>query len=131
MSRVETAAAGSPHAAPSPQYLDWLRQERRTRLTIRLSQIALLVAFLVLWEVLPRLQLINPLFTSYPSRIWPTFVEMLKATPQQASILAHTWSTVLATVVGFTLAILLGTAIAAAASSGDENSRLGRGMPTF
>jgi len=24
------------------------------------------------------LQIINPLFTSYPSRIWPTFVDMLK-----------------------------------------------------
>ena len=28
--------------------------------------------------------LVNPLFTSYPSTIWPTFLEMLKATPQQA-----------------------------------------------
>ena len=70
--------------------------------------------FLVLWEVLPRAQIINPLFTSYPSAIWPTFVDMLKATPQQPSILAHTWATVLATVVGFTAAMLLGTAIAAA-----------------
>ena len=70
--------------------------------------------FLVLWEVLPRAQLINPLFTSYPSAIWPTFLDMLKATPQQPSILAHTWATVLATVVGFTAAMVLGTAIAAA-----------------
>ena len=44
----------------------------------------ILLAFLVLWEVLPRAQIINPLFTSYPSAIWPTFVELLKATPQQA-----------------------------------------------
>ena len=39
---------------------------------------------------------------------------MLHATPQQASILAHTWSTVVATVIGFTAAMVLGTAIAAA-----------------
>jgi len=84
------------------------------RVTVRTMQLLILVVSLVLWEALPRLQIINPLFTSYPSRIWPTFVDMLKATPQQASILAHSWSTVLATVVGFTLAILLGTAIAAA-----------------
>ena len=43
MSKADTAAAASPRAAPSPQYLDWLRQERRTRLAIRLAQIALLV----------------------------------------------------------------------------------------
>jgi NitT/TauT family transport system permease protein len=110
MSKVEYAGA----AGPSPQYLDWLRRERRGYLTVRATQFALLIAFLVLWEVAPRLDLINPLFTSYPSTIWPTFVEMLNATPQQASILAHTWSTTLATVLGFTAAMVLGTAIAAA-----------------
>jgi hypothetical protein len=62
-------------------------------LTVRATQLALLFAFLVLWEVAPRLDLINPLFTSYPSTIWPTFLEMLNATPQQASILSHTWAT--------------------------------------
>src|SRR5207237_5770001 len=108
MSKADIAAATSPRAAPSPQYLDWLRQERRTRLAIRLAQIALLVAILVLWEVLPRAHIINPLFTSYPSAIWPTFVDLLKSTPQQAGILEHTWATVLATVVGFTAAMALG-----------------------
>ena len=101
-------------ASPSPQYLAWLRRERRGHLIVRATQLAILVVFLVLWEVLPRAQIINPLFTSYPSAMWPTFVELLKATPQQASILTHTWATVLATVVGFTAAMVLGTAIAAA-----------------
>jgi NitT/TauT family transport system permease protein len=100
--------------AMSQQYRDWLRRERRGRLTVRLVQIAILVVCLVLWEVLPRAQIINPLFTSYPSAIWPTFVGMLKASPQQASILAHTLSTVIATVIGFSAAMILGTVIAAA-----------------
>jgi NitT/TauT family transport system permease protein len=98
----------------SPQYRDWLRRERNGRLTVRATQLAILAVCLVLWELLPRGQIINPLFTSYPSAIWPTFLDMLKATPQQASILAHTWSTILATVVGFTAAMVIGTAIAAA-----------------
>jgi len=110
MSNAEIAAL----PGPSPQYLNWLRQERRDRLTVRGAQLAILVVCLVLWEVLPREQIINPLFTSYPSAIWPTFLEMLQATPQQPSILTHTWSTVLATVIGFTLAMVIGTAIAAA-----------------
>jgi NitT/TauT family transport system permease protein len=114
MSKVDTAGTLPSQAAPSPQYLDWLRQERRNRLTIRLTQVALLIAFLVAWEVLPRALIINPLFTSYPSAIWPTFLELLEGTPQQAGILVHTWATVLATVVGFTAAMALGIAIAAA-----------------
>jgi NitT/TauT family transport system permease protein len=98
----------------SPQYRDWLRRERRGRLTVRAAQLAILAVCLVLWELLPRAQIINPLFTSYPSAIWPTFLDMLKTTPQQASILTHTWSTVLATVIGFTAAMVVGTGIAAA-----------------
>ena len=83
-------------------------------MAVRGTQVALLVVFLVLWEVLPRAQIINPVLTSYPSALWPTFLELLKTTPQQASILTHTWATVLATVLGFTAAMVLGTVIAAA-----------------
>jgi NitT/TauT family transport system permease protein len=118
MSKVETVSGTPPGATatptPSPQYLEWLRRERRDRMTVRISQLALLAVFLVLWELAPRYNLINPLFTSYPSTIWPTFVELLKTTPQQVSILVHTWATVFATVLGFTAAMVLGTAIAAA-----------------
>ena len=110
---MSTTEAAVP-VAMSRQYSDWLRQERRNRLTVRAAQLAILVIFLILWEALPRLQIINPLFTSYPSAIWPTFVDMLKATPQQPSIQTHTLSTVLATIVGFTAAMIIGTAIAAA-----------------
>jgi NitT/TauT family transport system permease protein len=110
MSKAETAAL--PGA--SAEYRDWLKRERRNQLTVRGTQLALLLLFLVLWEILPRAQIVNPLFTSYPSALWPTFVELLKATPQQASILTHTWSTVEATIIGFSAAMVLGTAIAAA-----------------
>jgi NitT/TauT family transport system permease protein len=116
MSKAETMAlpvAQAAGPAPSPQYHAWLRRERRGRFTIRAAQFAILVVFLVLWEVLPKAHILNPLLTSYPSALWPTFVELLKATPQQASILTHTWFTVFATVVGFTAAMLLGTALAA------------------
>ena len=110
MSKVEQRAA----AAVSPQYLAWLRRERRSHLVVRVTQVGLLVLFLVLWEVLPKAHMINPLLTSYPSALWPTFVELLQDTPRQAGILTHTWFTVFATILGFTGAMLLGTVIAAA-----------------
>jgi NitT/TauT family transport system permease protein len=110
MSKVETAG----YAVPSPQYRDWLKRERRGQLAVRAAQLGLLVVFFAAWEVLPKALIINPLLTSYPSALWPTFLDLLKTTPQQASILTHTWATVLATVLGFTAAMVLGTAIAAA-----------------
>jgi NitT/TauT family transport system permease protein len=98
----------------SPQYYEWVSRERRARLTVRVAQLAILAVCLTLWQLLPRMQIVNPLFTSYPSEIWPTFLDMLKATPQQASILTHTASTVFATVIGLVAAMIIGTAIAAA-----------------
>ena len=111
MSKAETAA--SPPAA-SKDYAEWLSRERRGRIAVRGSQLAVLLVFLALWEVLPKAHIVNPMLTSYPSALWPTFVDLLKETPQQASILKHTGWTVFATVVGFTLAMILGTASAAA-----------------
>src|SRR5262245_11566761 len=110
MSKVDSAAM----AGASPQYRAWLRRERRGHVIVRLTQLAILLVFLVLWEVLPRTLIVNPVLTSYPSALWPTFLELLKSTPQQPSILTHTWATVLATVLGFTGAMVLGTAVAAA-----------------
>ncbi len=110
MSKAESIAV----AVQSPQYRAWLARERRGHLVVRLTQLAILLLFLLLWEVLPRAHIINPVLTSYPSALWPTFLELLKGTAQQASILAHTWATVLATVLGFTGAMVIGTAVAAA-----------------
>jgi len=110
MSKVESMAV----AAPSTQYLAWLQRQRRGHLFVRATQVAILVVFLVLWEVLPKALIVNPVLTSYPSALWPTFVSLLKSTPQQPSILVHTWATVLATVLGFTGAMMLGIAVAAA-----------------
>ena len=110
MSKAESAVL----AQASPQYRDWLARERRGRITVRAAQVAILLAFLVLWEVLPKAHIVNPLLTSYPSALWPTFVELLQDTPRQAGILTHTWFTVFATILGFAGAMLLGTVIAAA-----------------
>ena len=110
MSKVERFAT----PGTSVQYQEWLTRERRGRLTVRAAQLAILVIFLILWEVLPKAHIVNPLFTSYPSALWPTFLELLKETPRQASILTHTWFTVFATIIGFSAAMVLGIVIAAA-----------------
>jgi NitT/TauT family transport system permease protein len=110
MSKVERLAA--PGA--SLQYQEWLTRERRGRLIVRATQLAILMVFLVLWEVLPKAHIVNPLFTSYPSALWPTFLDLLTETPRQASILTHTWSTLFATIIGFSAAMVLGIVIAAA-----------------
>jgi len=68
----------------------------------------------MLWEVLPRTHVINPMLTSYPSALWPAFLGLLRPTPYSPGLLTHIWATVFATVIGFSAAMALGilTAIA-------------------
>jgi NitT/TauT family transport system permease protein len=113
-SKVEASKGERVAPEQSPQYRAWLKRERRGRLAVRGAQVALLAVCLVLWEALPRAQIVNPLFTSYPSALWPTFLDLLKDTPQQAGVLTHTAATVAATAIGFTAAMMIGIAIAAA-----------------
>ena len=97
-------------SAPSPMYLAFLRRVKLRRKLILFCQFLLLVLFLGLWELAPRAHWVNPMLTSYPSAIWPTFLELL-GDPDNG-IMSHTWVTVVETFVGFTLSMLLGVGVA-------------------
>ena len=71
----ETMAADGP----SPMYTAFLRRVRLRRRMILVCQVLLLALFLLMWEVAPRLHWVNPMLTSYPSAIWPVFIELLGA----------------------------------------------------
>lgn len=96
--------------APSAKYLDYLRRDRARKRNIRLSQALLLVVFLCAWEILPRMHILNPLLTSYPSALWPTFIELWN----NGQLGKHIMTTLSATLVGFTLSMAIGIVVAAA-----------------
>lgn len=107
-------AAAAPAATaggrqPSPEYRAWLAREQRRRRWIVLVRVALLLLCLGLWEYLARTQLVNPMLTSYPSALWPTFLDLL----HNGQLLHHTGVTLAATLVGFALSMLIGIAVAA------------------
>ena len=102
----ETSAADGP----SPMYTAFLRRVRLRRRMILACQFLLLALFLLMWEVAPRLHWVNPMLTSYPSAIWPVFIELLGA--EDNNILYHTWVTLVETLAGFTISMVLGMAVA-------------------
>jgi NitT/TauT family transport system permease protein len=106
---LTTAAAEGPDA-PSPMYTAFLRRVRLRRRLIIVCQLLALVLFLAIWEIAPRAHWVNPMLTSYPSAIWPAFVEMLGDADN--NILHHTWITLVETVVGFTISMVAGVLIA-------------------
>lgn len=94
---------------PSPAYAAWLRGEARRANLISITRAVLLLAVLVLWEVLARTHIVNPMLTSYPSAVWPTFLELMRT----GDLVGHTWATFRATLVGFTFSMVLGVTTAA------------------
>ena len=91
---VDEAKAG---AEASPEYLRYLAGLKRQRLMVRLWQLAIVVGFLILWEVSPKMGWVNPMLTSYPSQVFSTLVDLIR----NGSIFIHTWSTLFSTMIGF------------------------------
>lgn len=97
-------------ASPSPEYLAWRAGERRRRRAIAATRLLLLALLLAVWEVLARTHLVNPMLTSYPSALWPAFLDLLR----NGDLVGHTWATLKATLIGFALSMAIGTSVAAA-----------------
>jgi len=97
-------------AAPSPDYLAYLRREKRRSAMVLGASLLVLVLFLAGWGLAARGRFVNPMLTSYPSALWPTFVDLV----HNGKLGLHTWATFNATVIGFVVSMLTGIAIAAA-----------------
>lgn len=102
-------APGATEVPRSAAYSQWLRRQRLQTHGVLASRLLLLCLFLGLWEVLAKTRLVNPMLTSYPSAIWPTFVDLAR----NGHLAMHTWATFKATLVGFSVSMVLGVAIAA------------------
>lgn len=80
----------------------YLRKNIIIKLSIITTQIALVILFIILWEVLANKGIIDSFITSQPSRMLKTFMNL-----SQNNLLQHLGVTCYETIVGF----LLGTAI--------------------
>lgn len=112
LSSTKQAEAGQP----SRLYLKYLKQKKRERWTVRLSQLLIFIVFLIVWEVAARKHWVNPMLTSYPSAIWPTFLELLNPGDlnQQGNIIHHTSVTLVEVVFSFTISTIIGILVGAA-----------------
>lgn len=85
----------------------YIKSKKREKRIIHITQISVLVIFLVLWEVLAKLNIIDSFIMSSPSRIWQTFMNL-----GSNDILKHLWVTVYETIAGFLIGTVLGIIIA-------------------
>lgn len=105
----ETVATGERQApVRSPLYRAWLARRRRDKLTVAGAQAGLLLVFLLLWEVAPRMHWVNPMLTSYPSAVWAGFRELVA----QGDLGWHITVTLIEVALSFVISMVIGTAVA-------------------
>lgn len=85
----------------------YLRKNTITKLSIIITQITLVVLFIILWEVLANKGIIDSFITSQPSRMLKTFMNL-----SQNNLLEHLGVTCYETIVGFLLGTIIGIIIA-------------------
>ena len=89
-------------------YKNYKSTLRKEKWRIRLFQLALLLVFIGVWEIVSRLRYVDPLIFSAPSSIWSLFLEKMS----DGTLLPHMYVTLAETVAGFILGTLLGTILA-------------------
>ena len=87
----------------------YLEDIRKNKLKVRLVQISVVVAFVLLWEWLTRVEFMDPFIFSSPSRIVKMTVTMA-----QSDLCYHILITVAETLAGFGIGVVMGLFIAVA-----------------
>lgn len=85
----------------------FLRNKKKKKNKILFTQLSILIGFIILWELLGKLGIINPFITSMPSRIVNTIANF-----SSNNLLSHIAVTCYETLVGFMLGTIFGTFIA-------------------
>ena len=91
----------------SEERRQYLAKIKREKIAVLCTQIIVLVIFIVTWEVLANLKVIDSFITSQPSRILNTFMNL-----SSNDLITHIIVTTYETIVGFLLGTSLGSIIA-------------------
>ena len=104
------------NANVSAEHSAFLKKIRRKKIAINVFRVAILVALISLWEICAHFCIIDPFITSSPSRIIATIGTLY----QNGSLFYHVGITLIETLIGFVIAVVVGylTAVVLWASDG-------------
>lgn len=92
----------------SKEQLLYLKKRKRNKILILLSQISLLILFIISWEYASNHEIINSFIFSSPSKIIKTLISLYKAN----NLFPHIYITSLEVIISFSLSTILGFLIA-------------------
>lgn len=85
----------------------YLRKQKMNKIAVLFVQIAIIVGFIAIWEILANVGIIDSFIASSPSRIVKTFMNLTKN-----DLLMHIGVTCFETIIGFLTGAILGVIIA-------------------
>lgn len=85
----------------------YLKRVKTRKIEILITQIFIVIAFIIIWEYLARIGKIDSFITSQPSRILKTFLNL-----SSNDLLEHLKITCIETIIGFGLGSILGFIVA-------------------
>lgn len=94
----------------STEHIVYLKKIKRKKVLVNVARIGLLIALICAWELGARFELIDPFITSSPSRVVKTIGELYA----NGNLFYHVGITLMETLIGFTVAVVLGYLIAVA-----------------
>lgn len=92
----------------SPAHSLWLKKQKKEKTLILITQIGLFMLLISLWEILTSIKVLDPFFFSSPSRVIKSLVDLLNS----GQMFTHIGTTLLETVLGFSISTMLGTLLA-------------------
>lgn len=92
----------------SREHIAYLKKQRNKKIIVILSRVLLLVAVLGIWEICAQCKVIDPFITSSPSRVCKTIAGLYS----DGTLFYHIGITLMETIVGFLIAVVLGYAVA-------------------
>ncbi len=92
----------------SEAHADYLKKHTSKKILIVITQILILIAFVLSWELLSKHEIISSFFFSSPSKIIKTIVELCN----NGQLFYHSKITLYETLAGFSIATLIGFVVA-------------------
>lgn len=93
----------------SLEHKNYLKEIKKENFLVKLFQILLLIIFIVLWQILSDLGIINTFISSSPKQVINTLIKLNNTN----NLFIHIWTTIYETLISFSLGTLIGCVIAA------------------
>ena len=93
----------------SKEHINYLKKIKKNKIIITISRILIIVTFLIIWQLLADLKIINTFIFSSPKKVVETIISLYN----NRNLFSHIWVTIYETILSFSIATILGTIIAA------------------